>query len=65
MWLREWIFKLGTMGGIIFLLGILPLGVGAGFPFPIIAAIAFYLLLKNPSIDYLWKRNLPQVYTVH
>jgi hypothetical protein len=65
MWLRGWIFKLGTIGGIIFLLAILPLGVGAGFPFPIIAALAFYLLLKHPSIDYLWKRNVTTVYAVH
>jgi hypothetical protein len=65
MWLKGWIFTLGTIGGIIFLLGILPLGVGAGFPFPVIAAIAFYLLLTNPSIDYLWKRNVPRAYAIH
>lgn len=55
MWLKGRLFKLGAIGGIIFLVAIIPLGVGSGFPFPIITALAFYLLYKNPSVDYLWK----------
>ncbi|MGZ5220987.1 MAG: hypothetical protein ACXWC7_12945, partial [Chitinophagaceae bacterium] len=32
MLLKGWIFSLGAIGGIIFLLAILPFGVGSGFP---------------------------------
>lgn len=56
MVLKGWIFKLGTVGGMLFLVGIIPLGVGSGFPFPIIAAFAFYLLFRSGSTDYLWKK---------
>jgi hypothetical protein len=55
MWFKGWLFKLGTIGGMIFLVSIIPLGVGSGFPFPIIAAIAFYKLFTTIDIDVLWK----------
>ena len=37
--------RLGAAGAIVFLLAITPLGLAAGFPFPLIAAIAFATLL--------------------
>ncbi|HJW16053.1 MAG TPA: hypothetical protein VJ499_02985 [Flavisolibacter sp.] len=52
---KGWVFKLGTIGGIIFLVAIIPLGVGSGFPFPIITAMAFYLLYRQKNVDVLWK----------
>lgn len=57
MLLKGIIYRLGTIGGLLFLIGIIPLGIGSGFPFPIIVSIAFYLLFKQPRVDYLWKRE--------
>jgi len=57
MWLKGWIFQLGIMGGILFSVGIVPLGVGSGFPFPVIIAIAMYLLRKKNAVDYLWVKG--------
>ncbi|SHF18725.1 hypothetical protein [Flavisolibacter ginsengisoli] len=54
---KGWVFKMGTIGGIIFLVAIIPLGVGSGFPFPIITAIAFYHLYRQKNVDILWKGN--------
>lgn len=64
MWLRGWLFKLGAIGGMLFLIGILPLGVGSGFPFPILAAFAFYLLYRTPHINYLWSGKPENPYTL-
>ncbi|HEX6334396.1 MAG TPA: hypothetical protein VFZ78_09225 [Flavisolibacter sp.] len=55
MLLKGWMFRTGALGGMIFLLAITPLGVGAGFPFPLIGALAFYLLYRRPFVDYLWR----------
>jgi hypothetical protein len=57
MWFKGWLYKLGAIGGMIFLICIIPLGVGSGFPFPIIAALAFYALYKKQDVDYLWKAD--------
>ena len=43
---RGVIVKISCIGGIIFLLAIAPLGIGAAFPFSITAAIALFLLYK-------------------
>jgi hypothetical protein len=56
---KGWVFKLGTIGGIIFMIAIIPLGVGSAFPFPVITAIAFYLLYRQPHVDALWKATPP------
>jgi hypothetical protein len=56
---KGWLYRLGAIGGIIFLVGITPLGVGSGFPFPIITAIAFFLLLKQKNVDLPWKASKP------
>ncbi|MGZ8558142.1 MAG: hypothetical protein ACXWWC_07415 [Chitinophagaceae bacterium] len=56
MLLKGWIFKLGCIGGIIFMLAIAPLGVGAGFPCSIIFSIALAVLIRKGK-DYLWSRE--------
>jgi hypothetical protein len=53
MLLKGWIYKLGIIGGIIFLLAIVPLGVGSGFPCTLIAAIALFKLY-NKGKQYWW-----------
>jgi hypothetical protein len=58
MSLKGFLFKLGALGGMIFLVGIIPLGIGSGFPFPIITAIAFFFLLRQNAHDYLWKKDI-------
>lgn len=54
MLLKGWILKAGTIGAIIFLLAIAPLGVGSAFPFSLIASAALYFIIRNPANDYLW-----------
>ncbi|MEP7375738.1 MAG: hypothetical protein ABI675_20240 [Chitinophagaceae bacterium] len=55
MLLKGRTFKIGCMGGILFLVAILPLGVGAGFPCTAIIAIALFILLKKHSKSFLWE----------
>lgn len=43
------VFKLGTIGGMIFMAAIIPLGVGSGFPFPILGMFAFFFLFRRPN----------------
>jgi hypothetical protein len=50
----NWV-RLASLGSIVFFLAISPLGVGAAFPFPILTAIAAYLIIKKDKLDYLWK----------
>ncbi len=44
--LRGFWFKLGALGGIIFLVSIAPLGVGSAFPCSLILAFSLYLLYR-------------------
>ena len=55
MLLKGWIFKAGCIGGILFLISILPLGVGAGFPCTAIMATAIFILLKKHSNFFFWE----------
>lgn len=55
MLLKGGVFKSGCIGGILFLISILPLGVGAGFPCTAIMAVAIFILLKKHSNSFLWK----------
>jgi len=57
MLLRGWVFKLGGIGAIVFLLAIAPFGVGAAFPCTVILAVAMYLVLRSPHQNYLWIPN--------
>lgn len=55
MALNDWWVKLASIGAILFLLSIAPLGVGAGFPFSITVSIAAYYIYKIENPDYLWR----------
>lgn len=54
--LKGWLFRLACIGGIIFLLAILPLGVGAGFPCTLIMAAGILIVLKKNKNRYLWEK---------
>jgi hypothetical protein len=53
MLLKNPYFKMGAIGGIIFLLSIAPLGVGSGFPCTLILAGGLYLLY-NKGEEVWW-----------
>lgn len=55
MLLKGWIFKLGCIGGIIFLVAIIPLGFGSAFPSTAIMAIALAILLQNEWRFFVWE----------
>ncbi|MEI9910955.1 MAG: hypothetical protein WDO71_15555 [Bacteroidota bacterium] len=55
MLLKGWLFRVGCIGGIIFLLSIAPLGVGSGFPCTIIMAAGLVLLLKKYNNSFVWQ----------
>lgn len=59
MLFKGWIFRLGAIGAIIFLVAILPLGVGAGFPCTAIAAVAMYITLKRGNKNSTVKMPVP------
>lgn len=43
-------FKIGCIGAIIFLVAILPLGIGAGFPSTALMAVAVYMLFRQKTV---------------
>lgn len=47
---KNWL-RLGAIGGIIFLLAIMPLGVGSGFPCPLFLAIALFLVYRAFTVQ--------------
>lgn len=55
MLLKGWWVRMAGIGAIVFLLAITPLGIGSGFPFSLIVALAVYLVLKRDTLNYLWK----------
>ena len=55
MLLKGWWVRLAGIGAVIFLIAIIPLGIGSGFPFSIIAIVAIYFILRNDDLNYLWK----------
>ena len=57
MLLKGWIFRVGCIGGMLFLLAILPLGIGAGFPSTAIMAIALFVLLKKYDDVFVWHQH--------
>ncbi|GAB2515450.1 hypothetical protein [Spirosoma aerophilum] len=54
--LTGWLFKAGCVTGILFSMGILPLGLGAAFPAMLCLAIGFYQLWQHPADRQLLKR---------
>jgi hypothetical protein len=57
MLLKGWIFRTGCVGAILFLLAIIPFGMGSGFPTTLIMAIAVALLLKKHNNSYIWEKR--------
>jgi hypothetical protein len=54
MLLNKWIFKTGAIGAILFLLAIVPFGVGSGFPTTLIMAIAMIVILRKKASQLIW-----------
>lgn len=57
MLLNKWIFKAGAAGAIIFLLAIIPFGVGSGFPATLIMAVAMIVILRKQADGFLWQHT--------
>ena len=57
MLLKGILFKIGCIGAILFLLCIVPFGVGSGFPATVIMAAAVLVLYKNNSGQFLWQKK--------
>src|SRR5688500_11084775 len=57
MLLKGWIFRIGSIGAIIFLLAILPFGVGSGFPCTAIMAASIVILLRKHNNEFIWQKN--------
>lgn len=57
MLLNKWIFKTGAAGAILFLLAIVPFGVGSGFPATIIMAIAMIMILRKGADRFVWQHT--------
>ena len=55
MLFKGWIFQAGCLGAILFLVAILPFGVGSGFPCTAIMAIAVYILSKKHQDRFAWE----------
>jgi hypothetical protein len=56
MLMKGWVYRLGCLGGIIFLLVILPLGVGSGFPCTLIMATGLLIVLKKNKNRFIWEK---------
>jgi hypothetical protein len=48
---RGTLFRVACAGGMAFGIGITPLGVGSGFPSPLILAVAFYVLMRKEGVE--------------
>lgn len=57
MLMKDFVFKAGVVGAIIFLIAIAPLGIGSAFPCTVIVAVALYILIKKHQYDFIWKGN--------
>ncbi|MEK6153928.1 hypothetical protein WIW50_11735 [Flavobacteriaceae bacterium 3-367] len=57
MMLNGWFVRLACMGAIIFFLAISPLGIGSGFPVPLISVVTIYFILKKDDLNYLWSKK--------
>ena len=55
--LKGGIFKAGGIAAIIFLLCIVPFGVGSGFPATVIMAAAIFVLIKKHNDKFIWQNN--------
>jgi hypothetical protein len=53
--LKGWIYKIGSAGAMLFLVAILPLGIGSGFPCTGIMAVGIYILLRKFDNTFIWE----------
>lgn len=51
------VFKSGGIAAIIFLLCIVPFGVGSGFPATVIMAAAIFILIRKHNNKFIWQSN--------
>jgi hypothetical protein len=58
MLLRDWWVKWSCIGAIIFLVSIIPLMVGSGFPFSITVSLAAYLVLVDDDRRFIWTKRM-------
>lgn len=56
MLLKGWLYKVGSIGAIVFLVSILPFGVGSGFPCTAIMAVAVFILMKKTNKRFAWEK---------
>jgi hypothetical protein len=54
---NKWIFRTGAAGAILFLLSIIPFGVGSGFPATVIMAVAMIVILLKHCDGFLWQQG--------
>jgi len=57
MLLNKWWVKLASISAVIFFIAIAPLGVGAAFPFSLIASAAAIVILIKDEFNYSWKHS--------
>lgn len=58
---RKIYFRMGIVGGIIFLLAISPLGVGSAFPCPVLMAFGLYLLFRKGTNLHIFQTHQSSV----
>ena len=58
--LKGWTYRLGVVGGVFFLVTIIPLGVGSAFPCTIVLAIAMAKLYKDHNEFIITKKGYHQ-----
>lgn len=54
------LFRWGCIAGLLFCVGISPLGLGSAFPMPLLLAAGFHRLYHHPADHLLWKRPVRQ-----
>ncbi|MBS1575659.1 MAG: hypothetical protein JST09_10190 [Bacteroidetes bacterium] len=54
MLLNKWIFRTGAIGAILFLMALIPFGLGSGFPTTLVMAIALIVILSKHADRVIW-----------
>jgi hypothetical protein len=57
MLLKGCIFKTGALAAMVFLISILPFGIGSGFPCTAIMAVALYILLRKHDNKFILEKH--------
>jgi len=67
MLLKDGPFKLGCIGAMLFLIAILPLGIGAGFPCTAIMAVALFILFRKNGTGFIGQihKHHAETYTLN